>query len=94
VNAVLFSRGADFVVYVDGNNLGVVRRTDCSISTATDRLLGLIREAGEEGEWFVHPAGFLVARGTRKAPARTPSRLTAKQIADAVANGGEADEKK
>jgi hypothetical protein len=80
-NGILMERGAKFVVYVDGDNMGITRRGDIHLPTNIG-LEGVPFE--EQNEWFVHPAGFLTARGTRKAPAETPSKADPRYIAAAL----------
>lgn len=82
VNAVLFERGADVVVFTDGHNIGAVRSDRHGGRTLdAEPLRSLV--AGEEG-WFFHPAGFLAARGTRKAPAASPSCVQPERLAEAA----------
>ena len=83
-NGVLFSRGAKAVVFVDGNNLGVVRRNGLTVSMSHDSVRALI-PTDEALEWFAHPAGFLFGRGTRKAPVNTPSKVNPIAFATALA---------
>jgi hypothetical protein len=78
-NGVLMDRGAKFIVYVDGHNVGVSRRDGIRIPTS------IVLEAvpkEERSEWFVHSAGFLTARGTRTAPATSSSKVDPRAIAD------------
>jgi hypothetical protein len=82
VNAVMFDDyGVDFVIYIDDNDLGIVRRDGVTVPTSAG-LAGVPED--ERHEWFVHPAGFLTARGTRKAPAKTPSKAHPSEIAQAL----------
>lgn len=83
VNSVLFSRGARAVVYADGHNLGVVRAPEEGRRLDAPSVRALVE--GEPG-WFFHPAGFLVCRGSRKAPATEPSRVDPAALAEAVAS--------
>ena len=69
-NAVLFERGIKAIVYVDGNNLGVVRGNISK--NMKDIVKPYVDESGED-DWFYHPAGFLACRGSRKAPAENSS---------------------
>lgn len=85
-NNVLFENGAKAVVFVDGNNLGVVRRSDIEISMSHPDITALVHAQNESAEWFAHPAGFLFARGTRKAPSKTRSKIDPTLLADVVAN--------
>ena len=83
-NGILFSRGVKAVVFDDSPNLGVLRAD--SVRTRMDHpaILRVVQAAGEESEWFRHPAGFLFARGSRKAPAKTPSKVDPRVLAEAV----------
>ena len=80
VNGILFDRGAALVVFLDGHNLGVVKRDDIEASLDHEAVHKLVD--GEDG-WFFHPNGWLVARGTRKAPAETPSMIEPEDLARA-----------
>jgi len=84
-NGVLFEQGVEVVVYVDGNNLGVVRRNDVVLRMDHPDIRRVVAEGGEEGEWFAHPAGFLYCRGSRKAPAESPSQVAPAALAEAAA---------
>jgi hypothetical protein len=90
-NSVLFDHwGVRVIVYADGYNLGVIRQDTVSVRMDDPALRAVVEAAGEEvgdgeGKWFAHPAGFLFARGTRKAPATTPSRVRPEDLAEAAA---------
>ena len=82
VNQILFEhKNVDFIIFKDGNNLGVTRNAlidQPDLNKLRPHLKKMLEEKGkpeEFEEWFFHPAGFLVARGTRKHPAKTPSVL-------------------
>ena len=82
VNQILFEhKNVDFIIFKDGNNLGITRNAlidEPDLNKLKPHLEKMLREKGAENEikeWFFHPAGFLVARGTRKHPAKTPSVL-------------------
>jgi hypothetical protein len=83
-NGILFERGIRAVVFVDGMNLGVCREGGERVRMDAEPVREVVQEAGEEKEWFAHPAGFLYARGTRKAPATTPSKVDPERLALAV----------
>lgn len=80
-NGELFRRGARAVVYVDGPNLGVVRASTVEARMDHSSIRSLI---GDEEGWFFHPAGFMASRGSRKAPATTPSRVDPARLAEIV----------
>jgi hypothetical protein len=80
-NGVLMERGAKVVVFVDGNNIGAVRRSDVQLRLDHPAVKEVV--AGEEG-WFFHPAGFLAARGTRKAPATSKSVVEPQALAGVI----------
>lgn len=82
-NGFLFEkRGVKIIVYVDGNNIGVVRGDNGSALRADDpQIRTIVEAAGELDEWFAHPAGFLFCRGSRKAPATTPSQVDPRELA-------------
>jgi len=81
----LFDAGASAVVYVDGVNLGVSRRRGVEARIDGDEVRTLIEEKARDEEWFFHPAGYLVARGTYKSPIDTPSKVSPEDLADAAA---------
>ncbi len=80
---VLFEkRGVKMIVYSDGYNLGIVRGDSGSTLRADDpQIRTIVEAAGELDEWFAHPAGFLFCRGSRKAPATTPSQVDPHELA-------------
>ena len=81
-NGILFDRGVQAVIYVDGNNLGAIRAGSCQVRM--DCLAGIVEASGESADWFGHPAGFLYCRGSRKAPAETPSAVNPRELAEAL----------
>ena len=81
-NGILFDQGVQAVIYVDGNNLGAIRAGSCQVRM--DCLAGIVEAAGESADWFGHPAGFLYCRGSRKAPAETPSAVDPRELAEAL----------
>jgi hypothetical protein len=89
-NAILYERGVQVIVYLDDHNLGVIREGSQTLRMDDPALRAVVEAAGEEvgdgdGKWFAHPAGFIFARGTRKAPATTPSRVRPEDLAAAAA---------
>jgi hypothetical protein len=84
-NGVLYDdHGVDAVVYVDGTNLGITRKGDCQIPMDHPKIRVVVEAAQEASEWFAHPAKYLYCRGSRKAPAETPSKVDPRQLAEAV----------
>ena len=83
-NALFEEHGARAIVYVDGNNLGILRHHDETIRMDHSAIRAVVEAAGETAEWFAHPAGFLFCRGARKAPAKTPSKVKPEDLAEAV----------
>jgi hypothetical protein len=94
--AVLHERGVEVIVYVkdDDNaghhNLGLARERSGTLRMDHVILRDLVEDSGEQiggggGEWFAHPSGFLLARGTRKAPCTYPkSKVNPRRLAEAV----------
>jgi len=82
INQTLFENGVELIIFKDGNNIGVLRNVlidKPDLNKYKDKLRELLKSKGAEGEykeWFFHPNGFIMARGTRKHPAKTPSALT------------------
>ena len=65
----LFRNGVLIVIYTDRCGVGILRSHNIPhIRVDDDRILRVIREAGESGLWFQHEEGWMVANGTRKAP--------------------------
>ncbi len=86
VSGTLMNQGAAMVVFVDEHNLGATRSKSCSVNML-DLTRHIIDEAGELEEWFHHDAGFLLARGTQKAPQTTTSKVSPEAFAQALADG-------
>jgi hypothetical protein len=85
-NAVLMKeRGVRVIVYVNGPNMGLLRAEKESLRMDHRSIRAVVREAGEEAQWFSHPMGFLYARGTRKQPVDTPSRVDPRELAEVIA---------
>lgn len=76
LHRAVFRRGARFLVFKDGYNLGILRE-----AREKAHLGRLIQAQIEESGWFFHPRGHLAARGTRKAPAPTSSRYHPRELA-------------
>lgn len=82
-NGVVFeTTGVKAIVYIDGYNLGVVRSGSFTGTIFGDNAKALV---GDEDGWFIHSAGFLAARGSRKSEATSPSRVNPRDLAEAVA---------
>ena len=87
LHRAIFRRGARFLVFKDGLNLGVLREA------RERRHLGEILQGRiDEPGWFFHPRGHLAARGTRRAPASTASRFAPHDIARILAEALQAVE--
>jgi hypothetical protein len=75
----LFNNGYEAVIYTDQNGIGLLvksgHRADCK------EVLEVVERAGESNEWFAHPAGYLFCRGSRKSPAKNPSKVDPYDIA-------------
>ena len=83
-NTALFDMGACAVVFIDGNNMGVLRNS-CSKVSLDDALIREVVKAESE-DWFFHRSGFLVAHGTRKAQAAKKSGVDPIVLAATVNN--------
>ena len=82
-NDMLFeNRGVRVIVYVDGHNLGVIRHGDEPLRMDHAEFRAIVEADGELNEWFAHPAGFLFCRGSRKAPAENPSKVSPRKLAE------------
>lgn len=78
----IFSKGYRAMIYVDGDNIGLLTSGD--LRADSPEVLKVIASAGESGEWFAHPAGYLIARGTRKDPRETGSNVDPYRLATAI----------
>jgi len=87
VNGILFEeRGAHMDLFVDGHNIGIVTaRERCKVRADHSAFRQVVATAGESEEWFAHTAGFLYCRGSRKAPATTPSKVKVYDLASKAA---------
>ncbi len=85
-NGILFDRGVRVIVYVDRNNLGLIRCNGETLRMDHPELRAIVEDAGEADEWFAHPAGFLFCRGSRKAPAKSPSKVDPRVLAETIAH--------
>jgi hypothetical protein len=83
-NAVLFENGVRIIIYVDKNNIGIIRRDDEHTRADHEVFREVVASEHEEAEWFAHPSGFLYCRGSRKAPASTPSKINPVALAVAA----------
>jgi len=83
-NGILFKRGVRAIVFIDDCNLGVVREGQETFRADDPRIRAVVEATGEFSEWFAHSAGFLFARGTRKAPQFTPSQVDPHDLAQAL----------
>lgn len=81
-NGILYDKGIQAIVYIDGNNLGLIRSNTVKLSMSHPNIVAIVKEAGELNEWFAHSAGFLFCRGSRKAPAETKSKVDPKKLAN------------
>lgn len=76
---LFYEKGVRVIVYVDGNNLGLIRHRKESLRM--DSIRDLIPK---EEKWFSHPSGFLFCWGSKKAPAQKPSKVNPKILAEAI----------
>jgi hypothetical protein len=84
--SILFRQhGVRAIVYVDGDSVGVIRDNKEAVRMDHPDILEVVAAANELDEWFAHSAGFLFCRGSRKAPATSPSKVNTHELAEAVA---------
>ncbi len=92
INHILWGRGVEAIVYVDGFNLGVVRRGDGALLRDGTRFradhpeIQKIVRMAEKTVWFAHPKRFLYCRGSRKAPANSKSKVNPQELIEAISN--------
>lgn len=79
---IVFGKGYSALVYQDGNNIGLL--TKSGLRADSPEVLRVIASAGESREWFAHPTGFMIARGTRKDPKITESKVDPYKLALAI----------
>lgn len=94
VRRILFQGfGARMIVFVDNNIIGINRAEDEKTRTDHPAIRAAVeaagehvseRDGGETGKWFAHPYGFLFCWGSRKAPAKTPSKVRPEDLAEAI----------
>ncbi len=75
----LFKKGFQAVIYIDGYNMGLLVPRGVSINQP--ELIEFIKNSGEFDEWFFHPAGYMMSRGTRKSPVKTSSGIDPYELA-------------
>ena len=75
----LFNRGFEAVIYIDGYNMGLLVPAGQSVNQT--ELVEFIKKSGELDEWYFHPAGYMLARGTRKSPVITSSWVDPYELA-------------
>lgn len=82
-NGVLFEdHGVRVIVYAEGHNLGLIREGSETLRMDHPDFRSIVEAVGETNDWFAHPAGFLFCRGSRKAPAASPSRINPRDLAE------------
>lgn len=83
-NAILFEeRGIRVIVYVNGNNIGLIRNKNESLRMSHNEFRAIVEDKGESNEWFDY-SGIIFFRGSSKAPAQTPSKVDPKDLAVAA----------
>jgi hypothetical protein len=75
--SILFNIGAEFVIYEDGNNLGVIRSNKSKINLGESLVKWF-------PDWFHHPDGFLSCWGSAKAPKDKPSGVSIDFVSEIV----------
>lgn len=76
-SSILFKNGASFVVYNDGNNIGVMRSPDNEINLGEHLKKWF-------PDWFHHPNGILSCWGSVKSPKEFPYGISATYVAEIV----------
>jgi hypothetical protein len=78
---ILFKKGAQIVIFLRGNNIGVLKKKDLDVPLNHGEIIAVLGE--EAKEWFYHSSGFLFCRGSDKSPVETPSRVRPEELAEA-----------
>ena len=84
VPSVLFAEGAQFVIFVNGYRMGIIRAHGNTCPTSHPRVQQYVRKCKEESEWFAHTSGFLYARGTKKVVVKSPSSVDPHKLAQVL----------
>ncbi len=99
-NQILKERGVLAIVYMAGNNLGVLANNDIYLEDGSrfradhPKICRLIEESGErvaeekidDHDWFRHPRGFLCGHGSDKAPASSRSKVDPSKLVEVVSS--------
>jgi hypothetical protein len=90
---ILWERHVQVIVYVDGDNLGVLRRGEgfplrdgSRFRAGHPEVKKLVRQAGELPLWFEHSKGFLFCKGSRKAPSSSRSNVNPYELVRVIEN--------
>ena len=84
-NAVLFDeKGVRVIIYVDGFNLGIIRKDTETLSMSDHRIVEFVNSYDNIEEWFAHPSGFLFCRGSRKSPANSLSKVYPQKLMELI----------
>lgn len=75
--SILFNIGAEFVIYEDGNNIGVIRSSKSKVNLGEHLSKWF-------PDWFHHPDGFLSCWGSIKAPKDTSSGVSIDFVSEIV----------
>lgn len=90
---IAFEKGAEIVIYKNGKDIGIKRRNFSKFPVNHPLILKLIKNAGEEGKWFIHPALFLICTGSNKKHASFQTVIRIDQLIYVVSKAFEAYEK-
>lgn len=88
VSQYLFGReGVSFIVYKDGNNIGISRNAEIERPDLNDikSYINKLASEDERDSWFYHPSGFLACRGSKKNPAGEPSSIELNALVSTLA---------
>ncbi len=77
---VAFEKGAEIIIYKNGNDIGIKRRNFSKFPVNHSLILKLIKDADEEDKWFIHPAGFLICTGSNKKHATFETKVRIDQL--------------
>ncbi len=75
---IVFDYGFDAYIYINENSIGLLVRELALVRADHPYILEVIEEANEkigEDGWFLHPAGYLSCWGSKKSPAKKPSKV-------------------
>lgn len=79
ISRFLFSKGANVIIYQEGNHVGVLRSRRASFPDLT-----VLRNHIDEDGWYFYPKGTMASRGSRSKPIEGDSIYSLKDLLEKV----------